>query len=221
MVFTGVVAIDGPSGTGKSTIARRVAGRLGLRYLDTGAMYRAATLAVLRAGVDPGDAAAVTAVVDRARIEIGTDPATERVTVDGDHVEREIRGPAVTAAVSPVSAVPAVRARLVAAQQAIIGAGAIVVEGRDIGTVVAPDARPKIFLTAAAAARAQRRSRQDRTADVRAVAADLDRRDSYDSTRAASPLQRADDAVELDTTELSIDAVLAQVLALVPDGAPR
>ncbi len=221
MSFGGVVALDGPSGTGKSSVATRVAQRLGARYLDTGAMYRAATWAVLRAGVDPTDATAVISVVDSVRIEIGTDPDHPAITVDGTPVDRPIRGAEVTAAVSAVSAIPAVRHRLVAMQQEIIGCGGIVVEGRDIGTVVAPEAEPKIFLTASADARARRRSRQDRQA-VATVSADLDRRDRFDSSRAASPLRQADDAVLVDTTDLSLDQVVDRVLSLVPDASvPR
>ena len=220
MAFGGVVALDGPSGTGKSTVATRVARELDARYLDTGAMYRAATWAVLRAGVDPTDEAAVVAVVDRARIEIGTDPGAPAVSVDGIPVDRPIRGPEVTAAVSAVSAIPAVRRRLVAQQQDIIGSGGIVVEGRDIGTVVAPEADLKIYLTAAAAVRAHRRSRQDKQ-DVHAVSADLDRRDTFDSSRAASPLRQAEDAVLVDTSTLSLDEVVERVLSLVPDASVR
>jgi cytidylate kinase len=220
VTFGGVVALDGPSGTGKSTVATRVARRLGARYLDTGAMYRAATWAVLCAGVDPTDAAAVTRVVAAARIEVGTDPDRPAVSVDGTPVDRPIRGAEVTAAVSAVSAVPAVRQRLVAAQRALIGTGGIVVEGRDIGTVVAPDAAPKIYLTASAEVRAQRRSRQDRQS-LAAVSADLDRRDRYDSGRATSPLQQAPDATLVDSSALSLDEVVDRVLALVPDASVR
>jgi len=219
--FRGVVALDGPSGTGKSTVATMVARRLSARYLDTGAMYRAATWAVLRDGVDPTDSDAVTAVVQRTEIAIGTDPDHPAVSVDGTPVDEPIRGAAVTAAVSAVSAVPAVRRILVAQQRELIGTGGIVVEGRDIGTVVAPDADPKIFLTAAAEVRARRRSRQDRQ-DVAAVSADLDRRDTYDSGRAASPLRQAPDAVLLDTSELSLEQVVERVVALVPNASvPR
>ncbi|MGH4024281.1 MAG: (d)CMP kinase, partial [Pseudonocardiaceae bacterium] len=162
----GVVAVDGPSGTGKSTVARRLAAALRARYLDTGAMYRAAALGVLRAGADPTDPCAVDHLVARLRIEVGTDPDTPTVLLDGADVAKEIRGPVVTTAVSPVSATPEVRSLLVAAQRGIIheaiaaGCG-IVVEGRDIGTVVWPDAPLKVFLTAAAAERAARRAAQD------------------------------------------------------------
>jgi cytidylate kinase len=155
----GVIALDGPSGTGKSTVARGLARRLSFRYLDTGAMYRAVTWVVLREGVDPEDASAVTDLAARTRITVTTDPDDQHVTVDGKLVDREIRSKAVTTAVSPVSAAPGVRVLLVAAQRELIGDGAIVVEGRDIGTVVAPDAPLKIFLTASSDVRATRRSR--------------------------------------------------------------
>jgi cytidylate kinase len=222
----GVVALDGPSGTGKSTVARRLATRLGARYLDTGAMYRAATLAVLRAGVDPTDADQVRDVVAGAELKVTTDPQAQATTLDGDDVSAEIRGQEVTTAVSPVSAVPEVRAQLVAQQRSIIAtalaeAGGIVVEGRDIGTTVAPDAGLKVYLTASAQARAERRSRQDaaagRQSTVDATLADVRRRDTYDSTRAVSPAKAADDAVELDTTHLDLQGVLAELLAMVED----
>ncbi len=217
--FTGVVAVDGPSGSGKSTVSRRLATALGARYLDTGAMYRSLTWAVLDAGVDPHDRDGVLKVLGAAELEITTDPVGVFVTVDGRPVDAEIRGPEVTAAVSAVSAVPEVRAELVARQRAIIGDGGIVVEGRDIGTVVAPDAVLKVFLTASAEARAQRRSAEQPAADVVATQADLARRDKLDSSRAASPLVQAGDAVVLDTTELGIDQVVARLLDLVPAGA--
>lgn len=216
----GVVAVDGPSGTGKSTVARRLAASLGARYLDTGAMYRAAALGVLRAGVDPADASAVADLVAGLSVEVDTDPQTPGVLLDGDDVAAEIRGPEVTTAVSPVSAVPEVRALLVAEQQRLIAdavgdGGGIVVEGRDIGTVVAPEARLKVFLTAAAAERAARRAAQDGTEDVTEVRRAVERRDRFDSSRAASPLRAAEDAVELDTTELGIDEVLSGLHELV------
>lgn len=208
-----VIALDGPSGTGKSTVARGLARRLGFRYLDTGAMYRAVTWAALREGVDPEDAAAVTDLAARTRITVTTDPDDQHVTVDGHPVDREIRSRAVTTAVSPVSAAPGVRALLVAQQRELIGPGAVVVEGRDIGTVVAPDAPLKIFLTASADARATRRSRQDGT-DRTGTAADLDRRDTYDSSRAHSPLRAADDAVHVDTTAMDVDEVIQHLVDL-------
>jgi cytidylate kinase len=213
--FTGVVAVDGPSGSGKSTVSRRLAAALGARYLDTGAMYRSLTWAVLTAGVDPADASGVVEVLGSARLEITTDSAGVTVTVDGRRVDAEIRGPEVTAAVSAVSAVPEVRSELVTRQRAIIGSGGIVVEGRDIGSVVAPDAELKVFLTASAEARAQRRSRERASADVAATQADLARRDGLDSSRVASPLVKAEDAVALDTTELGIDEVVERLLNLL------
>ncbi|MFI9385877.1 (d)CMP kinase [Kutzneria sp. NPDC052558] len=226
----GVVALDGPSGTGKSTVARRLASRLGARYLDTGAMYRAATVAVLRAGVDPTDADRVRDTVAQADITVTTDPQAQATALGGDDVSAEIRGPEVTLAVSPVSAVAEVRAQLVAQQRSIIATalaevGGIVVEGRDIGTVVAPDAGLKVYLTADAQARAERRTRQDaaagRQSTVDATLADVRRRDTYDSTRKVSPAKAADDAVELDTTHLDLAGVLAELLAMVEDRGLR
>lgn len=215
----GVVAVDGPAGTGKSTVSRRLAVSLGARYLDTGAMYRAAALGVLRAGVDPGEPDAVHEAVARRRIEVGTDPDHPRVLLDGEDVAAEIRGPAVTVAVSPVSAVPEVRHLLVGQQRRIIrdaiAGGGIVVEGRDIGTVVVPDAPLKVFLTADAAQRAARRAAQDGAEDVAEVHRDVERRDRFDSSRAASPLCAAEDAVALDTTTLDVDAVLGRLRELV------
>jgi cytidylate kinase len=212
----GVVAVDGPAGTGKSTVARRLAASLGAQYLDTGAMYRAAALGVLRAGIDPAESAAVGDEVARRHIEVGTEPDSSIVLLDDEDVSEEIRGAAVTIAVSPVSAVARVRVLLVAQQRRIISkaitaAGGIVVEGRDIGTVVAPDAPLKVFLTATAPARAARRAAQDGIADVAAVRAAVERRDRYDARREASPMCPAEDAVELDTTALDIDAVLARL----------
>ncbi|MFI7437967.1 (d)CMP kinase [Micromonospora haikouensis] len=212
-----VVAVDGPSGSGKSTVSRRLAVGLGARYLDTGAMYRAITWAVLRSGVDLTDAESVGKVAAEVDLRIGTDPQGYAVTVDGVTVDAEIRGPEVTGAVSAVAAVPSVRALLVGRQREMIAkAGRIVVEGRDIGSVVAPDADLKVYLTASEAARAQRRSAEDAT-DVAATAADLARRDRLDSTRKADPLQQAADAVVLDTTELGIDEVVDRLRALLTE----
>ncbi|GAB2467494.1 (d)CMP kinase [Jatrophihabitans fulvus] len=211
--YTGVVALDGPSGTGKSTVARRLAQRLGARYLDTGAMYRAATVAALRAGVPLDDAVAIAQVVEAARIDISTDPQQASVRLDGDAVDTEIRSGETTAAVSAVSAVPSVRAQLVAQQRELIDDGGIVVEGRDIGSVVWPTARPKVYLTASPEVRAQRRAKE-LDADVEAIAGDIARRDGLDSSRAASPLAQAADAVELDTSELDIDQVVDRLVDL-------
>jgi cytidylate kinase len=214
--FAGVVALDGPSGTGKSTVARRLATRLGARYLDTGAMYRAATVAVLRSGVQLTDPVAVTGVVEGAKIVISTDPEHVSITLDGEPVDDEIRSAATTTAVSAVSAVAAVRAQLVDLQRELIGDGGIVVEGRDIGSVVWPTARPKVYLTASPETRAARRA-GELSADVAAVAADIRRRDDLDSSRAASPLVQAPDAIELDTTELGIDEVVDRLAGLAAE----
>jgi CMP/dCMP kinase len=210
-----VVAVDGPSGSGKSTVSRRLATALDGVYLDTGAMYRAVTWAVLQGGADLADPDAVAKIALETELSIGTDPATPHFLANGTNVDRAIRGPEVTGAVSAVAAVPAVRRHLVALQQSIIaGFPRIVVEGRDIATVVAPDASLKVYLTASAAARAQRRSAED-AADVTATQADLERRDRYDSSRTADPLRRADDAIEVDTTGMGVDDVVTHLLELL------
>jgi cytidylate kinase len=212
-----VVAVDGPSGSGKSTVSRRLATAIGARYLDTGAMYRAVTWAVLRSDVDPADAETVAKIAGEVQLEIGIDPLAPHFRADGIDVDADIRGPEVTGSVSAVAAVPAVRQLLVALQREIItDAGRIVVEGRDIGSVVAPDATLKVYLTASAAARAQRRSAED-AADVDATAADLARRDRLDSTRATDPLRQAGDAVEVDTTGLDIDEVVSVLRSLLDE----
>ncbi|MFI7215347.1 (d)CMP kinase [Micromonospora maritima] len=212
-----VVAVDGPSGSGKSTVSRRLAVSLDARYLDTGAMYRALTWAVLRSGVELTDAESVAKVAGEADLRLGTDPRGYAVTVDGTDVSTDIRGPEVTGAVSAVAAVGAVRELLVERQRRMIAeAGRIVVEGRDIGSVVAPDADLKVYLTASEAARAKRRSAED-AADVAATAADLARRDRLDSTRKVNPLQQAPDAVVLDTTELGIDEVVARLRQMLTE----
>ena len=213
--FTGVVAVDGPSGTGKSTVSRAVATALGARYLDTGAMYRAVTLAVLRAGASPADAEAVATVLVDAKLEMGTDPAAPHVFLDGDRVDAEIRTPEVTAAVSAVSAVPAVRAVLIATQREIIGSGGIVVEGRDITTVVAPDAPVRVLLTASEEARAARRGAETGTTATDQAQA-LRRRDTLDS-RTTEFLTAAPGVDVVDTTEMGREAVVDQMLALVAE----
>lgn len=216
----GVVALDGPSGTGKSTVSRRLAAALGAAYLDTGAMYRAVTLAVLRADVDPADPAEVTRVAAASVLTIDTDPLRPGVLLSGEDVSGPIRGPEVTGAVSAVSAVAEVRAQLVAQQreliaQALRDTGGVVVEGRDIGTVVMPDAGLKVYLTASAEARARRRTRQDvsegRDSDLQRTHDDVRRRDALDSSRKVAPLRMAADAVELDTTELDVTGVLERL----------
>lgn len=214
-----VVAIDGPAGTGKSTVAGQLAQRIGAHYLDTGAMYRAATLAVLRAGVDPDDAAGVEEAVAPLEIRLVQDGEDTVVYLDGEDVSREIRTDAVTAAVSAVSANAAVREKLVALQQRHADGAFLVVEGRDIGTVVFPNAALKVFLTATPEARAQRRHRQNldagRPSEVAAVLESVNRRDHLDSTRTVSPLRAADDAVQVDTSEMTLNEVLDRLSELV------
>jgi CMP/dCMP kinase len=209
-----VIAIDGPSGSGKSSASRGAASALGLRYLDTGATYRALTLWMLDHGVDVGDPAAVVARVSQPRIEVGTDPDHPWTKVDGTDVSQAIRTKEVTGAVSAVSAVPEVRARLIAMQRDIIAqataqAGGIVAEGRDIGTVVAPDADVKVFLTAGAAARAIRRAAQANWSQT-STRTELDRRDSLDAAQSG----KAADAVEIDSTALSLDQVIDEIVRM-------
>ncbi|GAB2734879.1 (d)CMP kinase [Nocardioides pakistanensis] len=219
---TVVVAMDGPSGSGKSSTSRGVARRLGLRYLDTGAMYRAMTWWMLQRGVDVDDAAAVAEHAEEPVLVSGTDPEHPTISVDGVDVAGPIRSAEVTAAVSAVSAVPEVRARLVREQREIIGDGGIVVEGRDIGTTVAPDAPVKVYLTADPAARAARRSAElQHTVDVSATEQDLLRRDRLDSGRKASPLTMAPGAHHIDTTPFTLEEVVEQVVALVEQAATR
>ncbi len=225
------IAVDGVSGSGKSSVAQAVAAACAMAYLDTGAMYRAITAAVLDARVELTDPDAIARVAARAELQISTDPRDRRVLLAGRRVDDRIRGPEVTAAVSAVSAVREVRELLVQRQRALIADAAcgIVVEGRDIGTVVAPQAAVKVFLVADPEVRARRRAAQDdaRTGSATAgavanatVRADLVRRDTADSARAVSPLVAAPDAVTIDTTDLGLDEVVAQVLALA-DGARR
>jgi cytidylate kinase len=210
-----VVAMDGPSGSGKSSTSRGVASRLGLRYLDTGAMFRAMTWWLLQHDVDVHDPAAVAAHVDRPVVVSGTDPLAPTITVDGTDVAGPIRSPEVTSAVSAVSAVPEVRARLLRDQRAIIGDGGIVVEGRDIGSVVAPTAEVKVYLTADPGARAARRTAELAGSDVTVTEQELLRRDRFDSGRATAPLMMADGAHHIDTTPFTLDEVVDQVVALV------
>ncbi|ANE08234.1 (d)CMP kinase [Corynebacterium glutamicum] len=221
-----IVAIDGPSGTGKSTTSRALATRLSAKYLDTGAMYRVATLHVLNQGIDPADSAAVIAATAVLPLSISDDPASTEVLLAGVDVQKDIRGPEVTQNVSAVSAIPEVRENLVALQRALAAkAHRCVVEGRDIGTAVLVDAPIKAFLTASAEVRAQRRFDQDtaagRDVDFDAVLADVVRRDELDSTRAASPLKPADDAHIVDTSDMTMDQVLDHLIHLVEAFAER
>jgi len=193
-----VIAIDGPAGSGKSTVAQAVARKLGVAYLDTGAMYRSVTHVALARGVDVDDGDALARLAHDLEIEVG-----DRVVVDGVDVSEAIRAPAVNGAVSTVSAHPGVRRELVGRQRLWAGAHeGGVMEGRDIGTVVFPDARLKVFLTAGEGERARRRRDE----------ADVEQRDRLDSTRPVSPLKAADDAVVIDTTELTVDEVVVRLL---------
>ena len=214
-----MVAIDGPAGTGKSTVSRGLARELGARYLDTGSMYRIVTLALVRAGVDLNDPGAIAAAAD-VPLSIGYDPDVEEAFLGDEDVSAQIRGDEVTRAVSAVSAVSEVRTRLVAIQRELAtGPGSVVVEGRDIGTVVLPEAPVKIFLTASAETRARRRNEQNVAAglpdDYETVLADVRRRDHLDSSRAVSPLRAAEDAVIVDTSDMNQTEVVAALRDLV------
>ncbi|MGB9011913.1 MAG: (d)CMP kinase [Aeromicrobium sp.] len=211
-----IVAIDGPSGSGKSSTSRGVASKLGMTYLDTGAMYRAMTWALLQAKVDLGDPEAIAAAAERVALRSGTDPSSPTIHVGDVDVSAPIRGDDVTAAVSPVAAVPRVRELLVALQRDIIeAADAIVVEGRDIGSVVAPEADTKIYLVADPSARAARRAKETGAVDTGATEAALARRDQIDSTRTVSPLLQADGAVVVDSTHLGLEEVIDVIVGIV------
>lgn len=212
------VAVDGPSGSGKSSTARGVARRLGWAYLDTGAMYRAITWWFLSHDVNVEDPAAVASRAAEPSLDISTDPDGPGVLVDGHDVTEQIRDPHVTDAVSAVSAVPQVRDRMVNLQRSAIESGPIVIEGRDIGTVVVPDAPLKVFLVASSHTRAQRRNAEfahRHEADLEDTMVSISRRDLLDSTREFSPLSRAEDAVEIDSTSMTLDEVIDAVVGLV------
>ncbi len=210
-----VIALDGPGGVGKSTVTRRLATQLELDFLDTGATYRAATVAALRAGIDIDDEDEVLGAVKDSEIEY----VDGVILLDGESVVEATRSDAVTKAVSAVSAHPRVRRHVVDIQRRWVAdhGGEAVVEGRDIGTVVFPDAAVKIFLTASAEVRAARRAGDAEAVnqDVAAIVADLNRRDHADSTRKTSPLRPADDSVEVDTSDLGIDEVVAAILGVI------
>lgn len=219
-----ILAVDGPSGTGKSTTCRELAKRLDAKYVDTGAMYRVATLAVLRADVDPEDSAAVIKATENLPLEVSDDPDSTAVLFDGEDVSGVIRGDEVTRHVSAVSAIPEVRENLVALQRRLAAdAHRAIVEGRDIGTVVLQDAPAKVFLTASAEVRAQRRHDQNVAAgiesDFDAVLADVQRRDAADSSRATSPLRPADDAEIVDTSELDREEVLNKLISILKESS--
>jgi len=216
-----IIAIDGPAGAGKSSVAQEVARRLGLTYIDTGAMYRAVALHALRRGIAVDDAPALEELAAALRMEFRRTDGGQHLFVDGVDVERAVRDPKVGAASSPVSAIPGVRHHLTAAQHAMGRAGGVVMEGRDIGTVVFPDAEVKVFLTASPAERARRRhaqlvaqSRQD-VPPVEEIEREIVERDLRDSTRADAPLRQAADAVELQTDGLTKDEVVQAIVDLV------
>jgi len=222
-----IIAIDGPAGSGKSTVAKLAAQALGFAYLDTGAMYRAVAVRALAEGLDLQDEPSVSAIAASERIEFGYlpgEPLPSTVSIDGQDVTQQIRTPAADKAVSPVSALPAVRSALVAQQQAIGAGRDTVMEGRDIGTVVFPAAELKVFLTASPEARAARRAGQNRqrgldgaALDKDAILADIIRRDEADSTRATGPLKPAEDSIRLDTTDLTIEQVVARIVELAEE----
>jgi cytidylate kinase len=219
-----IIAIDGPAGTGKSSVSKGLARSLNARYLDTGAMYRIVTLHMLREGVDVNNSDAVAAASSDVPMSVGYDPDVDRFFLGGEDVSRQIRGDEVTRSVSAVSAVPAVRTRLVQKQRELAaGESSVVVEGRDIGTVVLPDADVKFFLTASAETRATRRNDQNIASglgdDYEAVLADVRRRDHLDSTRAVSPLRPADDAIVVDTSEMTESAVISRLSQVVEERA--
>lgn len=221
-----ILAVDGPSGTGKSTTCRALAKRLEAKYVDTGAMYRVATLAVLRAGVDPVDTEAVIAATADLPLEVSDDPDSTQVIFDGEDVSRVIREDEVTRNVSAVSAIPEVRQNLVELQRKLAAqAHRAIVEGRDIGTVVLADAPAKAYMTASAEVRAQRRHDQNLAAGIESdfdtVLADVERRDAADSSRATSPLRPAEDAVLVDTSEMTREEVLDALIAVVKESAAK
>jgi CMP/dCMP kinase len=209
-----VIAIDGPAGSGKSTVARRLAERLGLDYLDTGAMYRAVTFAALRRGIDPADTDPVEKLARSVELEV----TTEQVVVDGVDATIEIRGPEVSRAVSLVAANPGVRSELVRRQREwAVEHGGGVIEGRDIGTVVFPDAVLKVYLDARPEVRAERRAAEVTGLDYETVAADMARRDALDQGRDTAPLRQDPTAVEVDTSDLTVDQIVADLAGRLPD----
>ena len=216
-----IITIDGPAGAGKSTVAQSLAVRLGLTYVDSGATYRAAALKVVKSGVSLDDEGAVAEVIAAASIEIVTDDGQSVVYLDGRNVAQEIRTPEVTLAAAQVSRLPEVRKKLIALQRSLARGKGVVMEGRDIGTVVFPDAPLKIFLKADVEERARRRQKQDlqngRQTTVEQTAYDIGRRDQLDAERKVSPLVPAPDAVEIDSTDLSADEVVDRIINLARD----
>jgi cytidylate kinase len=215
-----VITIDGPAGTGKSTVAERLAAGLGLEVLDTGAMYRAVSLAAVRDGADPADETAVLSVLDRHSIDVDTTSSPFLITIDGTSPGRALRGPEVEAVVSIIAAHPQVRARLVELQRAVAARHPrLVTEGRDQGSVVFPDATIRFYLTASARTRAERRVMQIQEhggrAGIAEIQAGIESRDRLDASRADAPLIRPDGAIEVDTDELSLDAVVERMFGEV------
>ncbi len=210
-----IVAIDGPAGAGKSTIAKLLAGRIGADYIDTGAMYRAVALQLMRTGTDYRNPQALQAMLDAMDVDF----SQGRTLLNGEDVSGLIRTPEISALASPSSGVPAVRYKLTALQQAMGRRKSIVMDGRDIGTVVFPDADFKFFLTASADERARRRTEEMRAkgqeADFEAIRADIIQRDHQDSSREFRPLRKAEDAVEIDSTDMSIDSVVETMMAFI------
>ncbi|MGO9274597.1 MAG: (d)CMP kinase [Terriglobia bacterium] len=213
-----VIAIDGPAGAGKSTVARMLAARLGLDYVDSGATYRAAALKVLESGVEPEDETAVADAVGKAEIRFATGPSGSHLFLDGQNVTAKIRTPAVTLAAAKVSRLPEVRRKLLALQRSLARDRGVVMEGRDIGTVVFPDAPLKIFLKADPEERARRRHHEDqhegRSTTLEQTAYEIGRRDQLDAERKISPLVAAPDAVEIDSTLVSAEQVVERIVEL-------
>jgi len=216
-----IIAIDGPAASGKSTTARRVAERLGYLYIDTGAMYRAITWRVLNENIDPSDEEEVSRIAEKIHVRLEKDNSSLRVLVDGKDVTREIRLPEVTKAASAVSSIPSVREVMVREQRFMGVEKGVVLEGRDIGTVVFPQAELKIFMVAIPRVRAERRAKelleQGISTDVETLENEIVTRDRKDSTRQMSPLRKADDAIELDTSFLGIEEQVDFVLARARD----
>jgi cytidylate kinase len=214
-----VITIDGPAGAGKSTVAQKLAARLGLMYVDSGATYRAVALKVLDSSVDPHDEPAVAKLIGATDVQVTPGKGEPRVLIDGNDVTARLRTPEVTLAAAQVSRLPEVRAKLIEIQRAFARGRGVVMEGRDIGTVVFPQARLKIFLKANVEERARRRLKQDSRDDYKATlektAYEIGRRDQLDAERKISPLTPAADAVEIDSTDLQADQVVEQILALV------
>jgi len=214
-----VIAIDGPAGAGKSTVAQKVACRLGLNYVDSGATYRAAALRILEAGIDPQDGASVARMIGATDVQVTSENCEPRVLVDGRDVTARLRTPEVTLAAAQVSRLPEVRAKLIEIQRTFARGHGVVMEGRDIGTVVFPQAQLKIFLKADVEERARRRLNQDssegRHTTLEKTAYEIGRRDQLDAERKISPLMPAPDAVQIDSTRLMADQVVDQILDLV------